>query len=177
MKKREYLERPRRHAREEGIHSLFKERGGFVMSRFIGATLGGLALVLAIMIPQASALAGEVTSLRGGFDLTKEGEPPEAFRLDIPEQIFERGWETQPPLVPHPVTRYRINLKSNTCLFCHGKKTYEKAKSPSVPESHFKDRNGKELESTAKSRYFCTQCHVPQVDVKPLVDNTFQGGE
>ena len=88
MEKREDFKRPCRRAREEGFHLLFKERGGFVMSRFIGATLGGLALVLAIMIPQASALAGEVTSLRGGFDLTKEGEPPEAFRLDIPEQIL-----------------------------------------------------------------------------------------
>jgi cytochrome c-type protein NapB len=23
-------------------------------------------------------------------------------------------------------------------------------------------------------RYFCTQCHVPQTDVKPLVENRFQ---
>ncbi|OAD21154.1 periplasmiC nitrate reductase, diheme cytochrome c subunit, partial [Candidatus Thiomargarita nelsonii] len=31
-----------------------------------------------------------------------------------------------------------------------------------------------ELANIAPLRYFCTQCHAPQVDAKPLVENTFQ---
>jgi cytochrome c-type protein NapB len=40
--------------------------------------------------------------------------------------------------------------------------------------THFRDREGQELDNVSPRRYFCTQCHVPQTDAKPLVDNTFQ---
>ena len=43
-----------------------------------------------------------------------------------------------------------------------------------VSLTHFKDRDGRELSNISPRRYFCTQCHVPQTDAKPLVDNTFQ---
>ncbi len=43
-----------------------------------------------------------------------------------------------------------------------------------MSESHFLDRNGNKLERPAGSRYFCNQCHVPQADAKPLVENSFQ---
>ena len=44
-----------------------------------------------------------------------------------------------------------------------------------IPVSHYTDqcnapgKMGKEL---VGARYVCTQCHVPQANAKPLVDNT-----
>ena len=33
--------------------------------------------------------------------------------------------------------------------------------------------DGQYLASVSPRRYFCTECHVPQQDVKPPVDNDF----
>ncbi len=45
---------------------------------------------------------------------------------------------------------------------------------PKVSETHYLDRNGVALDQVARSRWFCKQCHVPQADARPLVDNTFK---
>jgi cytochrome c-type protein NapB len=46
-----------------------------------------------------------------------------------------------------------------------------------VSITHYQDRDGNFLADVAPRRYFCEQCHVPQVDAKPLVENTFQDVE
>ena len=38
-----------------------------------------------------------------------------------------------------------------------------------------RDFDGKKLSQVSQRRYFCTQCHVPQAVVDPLVENRFQG--
>lgn len=43
-----------------------------------------------------------------------------------------------------------------------------------ISQSHFKDRDGTELQNVSASRYVCTQCHVGQYDVEPLVGNDFE---
>jgi cytochrome c-type protein NapB len=40
--------------------------------------------------------------------------------------------------------------------------------------THFMNRDGQVLADVTPRRYFCTACHVPQTDAKPLVDNTFE---
>ena len=35
------------------------------------------------------------------------------------------------------------------------------------------DRDNNVLADVSPRRYFCTQCHVPQADAKPLVGNSF----
>ena len=42
-----------------------------------------------------------------------------------------------------------------------------------VSITHFMDRDNQFLAAVSPRRYFCTQCHVPQKEVKPLVDNDF----
>lgn len=39
--------------------------------------------------------------------------------------------------------------------------------------THHMDRDGQFLADVSPRRYFCNQCHVPQTEVAPLVDNTF----
>jgi cytochrome c-type protein NapB len=36
------------------------------------------------------------------------------------------------------------------------------------------DRDNNFLADISARRYFCLQCHVTQVDAKPLVNNTFE---
>ena len=42
-----------------------------------------------------------------------------------------------------------------------------------VSITHFMNRDGQFLASVSPRRYFCTQCHVTQQDLNPLVDNDF----
>ena len=39
--------------------------------------------------------------------------------------------------------------------------------------THFMDREGQFLASVSPRRFFCTQCHVPQQEVKAPVPNDF----
>ncbi len=55
---------------------------------------------------------------------------------------------------------------------CHSfQKSKDSGREGSV--THFRNRDGQELDNISPRRYFCTQCHVPQTDAKPLVGNTF----
>jgi cytochrome c-type protein NapB len=87
---------------------------------------------------------------------------------------LDRDFVQQPPLIPHAITGYAITKNFNKCMDCHA---FQKAKvsgATKVSVTHFKTREGGELDNISPRRYFCTQCHVPQTDAKPLVDNTFQ---
>ena len=118
---------------------------------------------------------GALESLRGNVDLTATAAaPPERNLLEL-EALIPRTFDQQPPLVPHKTENLAVNLKRNRCLECHDRPNYEKEESPKISDSHYRDRAGKELDHVASARYFCTQCHVTQVDAKPLVENTFQG--
>jgi cytochrome c-type protein NapB len=55
-----------------------------------------------------------------------------------------------------------------------GKDDDEEAKSVPMSKSHYVDRQGKKHNKPVGNRHFCTQCHVPQADAEPLVENTFQ---
>ncbi|MBL8436728.1 MAG: nitrate reductase cytochrome c-type subunit, partial [Zoogloeaceae bacterium] len=54
---------------------------------------------------------------------------------------------------------------------------YKETGATKVSLTHFKNREGQELSNISPRRYFCTQCHVPQTDAKPLVGNSFKKAE
>lgn len=87
-----------------------------------------------------------------------------------------RTFVEQPPVIPHAVDNFDdINLEENQCLDCHGPAKFEEKKAPKLGDSHFFDRNGNKLANVSMARHNCTQCHVPQVDAPPLVENRFVG--
>lgn len=128
--------------------------------------------MLAIFIT-TSAIA-EVQSLRGD-DLTNMAKKPSKKKIISVEGGIERSYKQQPPMVPHTVDKYKINLKNNGCLKCHSEMTYEKEKAPKVGDSHYVNRDGEVLDTISSSRYFCDQCHTTQVGAEPLVQNNFVG--
>jgi cytochrome c-type protein NapB len=132
---------------------------------------GALVLLASVSAPVVAAEAME--SLRGGLSIEEQNQSFELKRQMTAAGGFDRGWTQQPPLVPHKVDNDRISVRENTCLRCHSEKNFEKEKAPRIGDSHYLDRDGNKLDTLSSRRWFCTQCHVPQVDAAPLVENTF----
>ena len=135
--------------------------------------------LLALLVAGQAGLAGQVlagvVSLRGDLPIPVTEPAPAPYKYVNDKENIPRNFEQQPPLVPHTNEKYAINLQENGCLECHMKGPEEdEAKSVAMSESHFLDRNGNKLERPTGTRYFCNQCHVPQADAKPLVENSFQ---
>ncbi len=122
----------------------------------------------------AGAWAGDVQSLRGN-ELTSVSAKPEKKKIMTVAGGIERSYKEQPPMVPHDVSKYEINLKANGCMKCHSEATYEREKAPKVGDSHYVTRDGQTLSTISSRRYFCNQCHVPQLQGEPLVENVFEG--
>lgn len=123
----------------------------------------------------APAPAGPVKlqGLRGGTPLNQDNAPT-PIKQERDHAPADRDFMQQPPLVPHTINGYQITRNFNKCMDCH---SFGKAKASGatrVSVTHFKSRDGQELDNISPRRYFCTQCHVPQTDARPLVENTFQ---
>jgi len=116
---------------------------------------------------------------------------------------IERSYVNAPPLIPHSVEGLLpITAASNQCLGCHMPDVAKSVNATPIPESHFTDfrpkttldkkghmvKDGKVVNNTSDvkiakfrkmkklnpARYNCSQCHVPQANIKPLVENTFK---
>lgn len=138
-------------------------------------TLIGLSVALAATITSAIVVAGSLASLRGTAAITEPSVTPLKARVINDKENIERTFEEQPPVVPHKTDKYTVNLRENKCLDCHSKETAKEKEASEVSESHYETRDGKKLGNLAARRYFCEQCHVPQVDAPPLIENVFEG--
>ncbi len=136
--------------------------------------LAGILAVATFLTLAGTGLAqesGGVTSLRGaGVDEPVAVEP--VFKQDT--MRFTREYRQQPPLIPHSIDQYQIDLRANQCLTCHDWTNAGDRGAPTLSMTHYLDRNGRELDQIAGTRWFCNQCHVPQVDAPELVENTFE---
>lgn len=121
-----------------------------------------------------TAQAEEVQSLRGARDVQAPSQEPEVGKLIADQKPLARDFVQQPPLIPHKIEGYMVTKEYNKCLSCHSWANYKSAGATKISPAHFQNREGTELADLAPRRYFCTQCHVTQVDAPPLVENTFQ---
>ena len=89
---------------------------------------------------------------------------------------FKRSYENAPPLIPHSIDGLvPITKENNACLNCHMPDVAPSVGATPIPPTHFMDfRTQKPLGHLAAQRWNCVQCHVPQANVEPLVDNKFQ---
>lgn len=126
---------------------------------------------LALAAP-AAAYAQEVLSLRGDVGIEEATSPPEVMALQ-PGRVA-RNYRQQPPLIPHSIEKYQIDLKVNQCLRCHDWPQNVEENAPKIGETHYLNREGIMLDAISRRRWFCNQCHVTQADATPLVGNTFE---
>ncbi|RLK03521.1 nitrate reductase cytochrome c-type subunit [Ruegeria conchae] len=134
--------------------------------------LVGLALIPPLLLGGlALAQSAGVNSLRG----VEVDEPAIVDQVHrTVEGRMQRNYRQQPPLIPHSIEQYQIDLRTNQCLSCHDWTKAGERNAPTLSMTHYLDREGRELDQIAGTRYFCNQCHVPQADALPLVDNTFE---
>jgi cytochrome c-type protein NapB len=139
----------------------------------------GMALAAALLFGCTQQFAG-VKSMRGAdvasVDNAQEQKTYVGGRPGTGAKVA-RTFSTQPPVIPHDIEKFGdVNLEENSCMDCHSAANFEKKKAPKIGDSHFIDpRTGKKLADSSMARYNCTQCHVPQVDAPPLVENVFVG--
>ncbi|AFJ47237.1 nitrate reductase cytochrome c-type subunit [Shimwellia blattae] len=119
---------------------------------------GAVWAVNGVDLSQSPEVAG---TREGGIKIPKEQE-----RMPL-------NYVNQPPLVPHSVEGYQVTTKTNRCLQCHGVASYRTTGAPRISPTHFTDSDGHVLADVAPRRYFCLQCHVPQSETPPIVENTF----
>jgi len=147
------------------------------------ATRNNLTITLAAMalstlfFSSAATADDELHHLRKN-QMTEEDEAPALLeyqgKAPGAQGRIPRSFAQQPPLIPHSIEGYVIDLKINICLACHDRPSYQATKAPKIGDSHYRDREGKELKHISMGRYNCTQCHEPQENAQPLVGNTFQ---
>ena len=116
---------------------------------------------------------GGVESLRGASELeaTRAADDFKKFPRD---QVLESDYVYQPPLVPHTIRSYEVSLNANKCLSCHSWKNAKEMGATKVSVTHYMNREDAVLADVSPRRYFCLQCHVPQANAKPLVENEYQ---
>lgn len=126
----------------------------------------------------AQQMAG-VQTLRGA-DTAATDQAPDAKayagRKPGLQKPIDRTFKEQPPLVPHAVDNFdEITVTENQCMDCHGLEKYREKKAPKLGDSHLAFSSDGMQKTLTMDRYQCNTCHVPQVDAKPLIDNTFVG--
>jgi cytochrome c-type protein NapB len=95
-------------------------------------------------------------------------------------QTLPLAYAGAPPQIPHNIENFvPVTTENNQCVACHntpdliGQKS--KGRPTPMPESHYTDLRrtpGKVTKEVTGSRYVCTQCHAPQAEVDPLVENS-----
>lgn len=132
-----------------------------------------LVFMLSLGLSTTHLFAEQVKSLRGTTPLDELAKAAKINKVQNDREPIERDYVQQPPLIPHKIKGYKINKNFNKCLTCHSWANYKEAGATKISQTHFSDRENNVLANIAARRYFCTQCHVPQVDSNPLVENTF----
>jgi len=143
--------------------------------RFI-PLIAAMAVVLAAPLAAVGPSAQEAKAPKGLRDapLTENSAAPDITKQSVPAGGFERAYRQQPPLIPHKVDGYQIITDNNAYMGCHDWPGNPRVNAPKISETHYVDRQGVRLDKVAGTRYFCQQCHVPQIDAKPLVGNLFK---
>ena len=104
-------------------------------------------------------------------------------RRPLPSRITDdvrrmRNYPEQPPVIPHSIDGYQLTRQHQPLPGLPQARSSPKGSgAPMISITHFMDRDGQVLADVTPRRYFCTACHVPQADVRPLVPNTVRGHE
>jgi len=135
-----------------------------------------MLLVSALLSVTASLALAEDGGLESLRQQSLETQDPAEKLKNYPKDNAHVGlsYVQQPPLIPHSVRNYQVDKKTNKCLSCHSFKNYKKYDATKISTTHFTDRDGNELADVSPRRYFCLQCHVPQVESEALIENDFE---
>jgi cytochrome c-type protein NapB len=135
--------------------------------RFMAAA----ALLAAVSTSLLAQTVGE--GLRGSTPIDQVAPAAPMTPLRNTAEKETRNYPEQPPVIPHTIDGYQIDMNGNKCLSCHARARTGESQAPMVSITHFMDRDGQFLASVSPRRFFCTECHVPQHTATPPVTNDF----
>ncbi|MDD2721836.1 MAG: nitrate reductase cytochrome c-type subunit [Gallionella sp.] len=149
--------------------------------------VAGLFLVIAASV-QAAPVAKSIPADSMGLSKTSVFDTPEPqvyqYKGEMAGQnkVLPRAYLNAPPQIPHDIADFLpITKDNNMCIACHTLpdqwgKVREPGTATPIPPSHYtdlrRDRN-KVTDHLINARFNCNQCHVPQANTTPLVENTF----
>ena len=136
-----------------------------------------LLCLLLLAFASAAQAAPLTDAMRGNTSLEDEPRPPPLANQENKDVRRNRAFAMQPPTIPHRIDGYQVDRNANRCVSCHSRTRIEETRAIPIPATHYMDRDGTLRGDISPRRYFCTQCHVPQDEVKPLVDNAYQDFE
>lgn len=129
--------------------------------------------VLTLSTPQVLAQRA-VDNMRGPTPLAETVKPAPMVNPDNSDVRRVRNYAMQPPVIPHKIESYQVDKNANRCMMCHARTRTQESQAPMISVTHFQNREGNFLAELSPRRYFCLQCHVPQADLPPLVQNNFK---
>ncbi|MCW8331253.1 nitrate reductase cytochrome c-type subunit [Photobacterium sp. SDRW27] len=145
------------------------------MKRLISALLllfTPVFLSVTVVVAATAVVDEDLATLRK-FALNEQPEPPVMSKTLNTDRIPARSYPMQPPIIPHKIDNYQVDLKVNKCMSCHARGRVEETQARMISVTHYMDRDGNFLAELSPRRYFCQQCHVAQTDAKQLVGTDF----
>ena len=134
------------------------------------ATLVAVAVTL---LASTALLAQTALTLRGPTPLDQIAPAPRLTPFKNTTEKEVRNYPEQPPVIPHSIEGYQVDLNGNKCLACHARSRTGESQATMISITHYMDRDGQFLAAISPRRFFCTQCHVPQHEARPPVANDF----
>jgi cytochrome c-type protein NapB len=141
------------------------------------AFIGGYFFFCMMLATSAASAQGMIDAMRGRTPLNDEPQPPPLQSQENKDVRRTRAFAMQPPTIPHKIEGYQVDRNANRCMACHARTRIEESKAIPISATHYMDRDGNIRGDLSPRRYFCTACHVPQDEVKPLVPNTYEDFE
>ena len=138
----------------------------------LSAMLGVVVLAVGIGWSGPGFGADPLATLRKS-EINQLPAPPRLTNPSTRDLRIIRNYPEQPPIIPHSIRNYQLDLTGNKCLTCHSRQAVGESQAPMVSVTHFANREGQVGASVSPRRYFCTQCHVTQIETRPLIGNTF----
>lgn len=127
-----------------------------------------------LLVTGTTSIAQMATKLTGPVPAMENPAADPLPRWVTDDVRLMRAYPEQPPVIPHSIEGYQLSVNANRCLSCHKREFTEGSGAPMISVTHYMDRLGQMLADVSPRRYFCTACHVPQADARPLVDNLFK---
>lgn len=133
-----------------------------------------LLAALCVTLPLQGMAQRAVDNMRGATPLAETVRPAPMVNPDNSDIRKVRNYAMQPPVIPHKIDGYQTDKNANRCMMCHARARTQESQAPMVSVTHFQNREGNFLAELSPRRYFCLQCHVPQANLAPLVENKFR---
>ncbi len=130
------------------------------------------AACAAVALPATAQKA--LDHMRGPTPLAQTVKPAPIVNPDNSDIRRTRNYAMQPPVIPHKIENYQTDKNANRCMMCHARTRTQESQAPMISVTHFQNRDGNFLAELSPRRYFCLQCHVPQANLNPLVENRFK---